>query len=100
MLLPTITAARMVVAWHSQRPNLSVSEKRLFDEHYKTIFRTGYDPASVLALQTWLNAIEEARPDLALNDVLKGRKILRQIHILFRSVRDNRQREQTAHNGR
>ncbi len=75
--------ARMVIAWHSQRPNLSVNEKRLFDEHYKTIFRTGYDPASVLALQTWLNAIEEAWPNLALNDVLKAGKSYVKFHILF-----------------
>ncbi|MBV9763840.1 MAG: AIPR family protein [Acidobacteriaceae bacterium] len=75
--------ARMIIAWHSQRPNLSVNEKRLFDEHYKTIFRTGYDPGSILALQTWLNAIEEAWPNLALNDVLKAGKSYVKYHILF-----------------
>ena len=31
------TLARMVMAWHCQRPNVSANEKRLFDEHYKTI---------------------------------------------------------------
>ncbi|MBV9157732.1 MAG: hypothetical protein JO097_15820 [Acidobacteriaceae bacterium] len=55
----------------------------MFDEHYKTIFRTGYDPGSILALQTWLNAIEEAWPNLALNDVLKAGKSYVKYHILF-----------------
>lgn len=75
--------ARMVMAWHCQRPNISANEKRLFDEHYKTIFRTGYDPASVLALQTWLNAIEEAWSNLAMNDALKAGKAYVKYHLLF-----------------
>lgn len=46
-----------------------------FDEYYKTLFRTGYDPTSILALQTWLNAIDEAWPNLALNEVLKAGRL-------------------------
>jgi hypothetical protein len=75
--------ARMIMAWHCQRPNISANEKKLFDEHYKTIFRTGYDPASVLALQTWLNAIDDAWPNLALNDALKAGKSYVKFHVLF-----------------
>jgi hypothetical protein len=43
----------MLMARHCQRPNISYNEKKLFDEYYKTRFRTGYDPGSILALQTW-----------------------------------------------
>lgn len=75
--------ARMIMAWHCQRPNISANEKRLFDEHYKTIFRTGYDPGSILALQSWLNAIDEAWPNLALNDVLKAGRSYVKFHLLF-----------------
>jgi hypothetical protein len=75
--------AKMLMAWHCQRPNISYNEKKLFDEYYKTLFRTGYDPASILALQTWLNAIEEAWPNLALNDVLKAGRTYVKFHILF-----------------
>lgn len=75
--------ARMIMAWHCQRPNISTNEKRLFDEHYKTIFRTGYDPENILALNTWLNAIEDAFPNLALNDVLKAGRSYVKYHILF-----------------
>lgn len=75
--------ARMLMAWHCQRPNISYNEKRLFDEYYKTIFRTGYNPDSILALQTWLNAIDEAWPNLALNDVLKAGRAYVKYHVLF-----------------
>ena len=75
--------AKMLMAWHCQRPNISYNEKKLFDEHYKTLFRTGYDPASILALQTWLNAIDEAWPNLALNEVLKAGRSYVKFHILF-----------------
>jgi AIPR protein len=75
--------AKMMMAWHCQRPNISYNEKKLFDEYYKTLFRTGYDPASILALQTWLNAIDEAWPNLALNDVLKAGRSFVKFHLLF-----------------
>ena len=75
--------AKMIMAWHCQRPNISYNEKKLFDEHYKTLFHTGYDPASMLALQTWLNAIETAWPNLAMNDVLKAGRTYVKYHLLF-----------------
>lgn len=75
--------AKMMMAWHCQRPNISYNEKKLFDEYYKTLFHTGYDPASILALQTWLNAIDEAWSNLSLNDVLKSSKSNVKFHVLF-----------------
>lgn len=75
--------AKMLMAWHCQRPNISYNEKKLFDEHYKTLFRTGYNPASVYALQQWLNRIEEAWPNLSLNDVLKAGRTTTKYHMLF-----------------
>jgi hypothetical protein len=75
--------AKMLMAWHCQRPNISYNEKKLFDEYYKTLFRTGYDPASILALQTWLNAIDEAWSNLALNNVLKAGRAYVKFHVLF-----------------
>ena len=75
--------ARMIMAWQCQRPNISSNEKRLFDELYKTIFRTGYDPQAILALNMWLKAIETAWPNLALNDVLRAGKSNVRFHLLF-----------------
>ncbi|WP_437902268.1 AIPR family protein [Sorangium sp. So ce327] len=75
--------AKMLMAWHCQRPSVSYNEKRLFDEHYKTLFRTGYDPKSIAALLTWLNAIDETWASLSLNDVLKAGKTYVKFHLLF-----------------
>jgi hypothetical protein len=75
--------AKMIMSWHCQRPNIAHNEKRLFDEHYKTIFRTGYDPASILALQTWLNAIDKAWDNLNLIDQLRAGRSHVKFHLLF-----------------
>ena len=75
--------AKMMMAWHCQRPSISYNEKKLFDEHYKTLFRTGYDPASMLALQMWLTAIEDAWSNLSMNDVLKAGRTYVKYHLLF-----------------
>lgn len=75
--------AKMLMAWHCQRPNISYNEKKLFDEYYKTLFHTGYNPESILALQTWLQAIDDAWPNLALNDVLKAGRAYVKYHLLF-----------------
>ena len=71
------------MAWHCQRPNISYNEKKLFDEHYKTIFHTGYDPTSVSALNTWLLAIDDAWPNLTLNNALKAGRSYVKFHVLF-----------------
>ena len=73
----------MLMAWHCQRPNISYNEKKLFDEYYKTLFRTGSDPGSIFALQIWLDAIDEAWPNLAMNDVLKAGRSYVKFHLLF-----------------
>ena len=75
--------AKMLMAWQCQRPNIAYQERKLFDEYYKTLFRTGYDPASMLALQTWLNAIEDAWPNLLMDDVLKAARANVKFHVLY-----------------
>ena len=77
------TLAKMFMAWHCQRPNISYNEKKLFDEYYKTLFHTGYDPVAMLALQAWLNAIDDAWPNLPLNDSLKAGRSYVKYHVLF-----------------
>lgn len=74
---------KAVMAWHCQRPNNSYNERKLFDEHYKQLFQADYDPRSMLALQTWMNAIEKAWPNLPLNQTLKAGKSYVQYHLLF-----------------
>jgi hypothetical protein len=74
---------KAVMAWHCQRPNISYNERRLFDEYYKLLFRPDYDPPSMLALQTWMNAIDGAWSNLQLNAALKAGKSYVQFHLLY-----------------
>lgn len=75
--------AKLVMAWHCQRPNMAYNERKLFDEYYKTIFRTGYPPESMLALHSWISAIDVAWPNLALNDELRAAKGYAKYHVLY-----------------
>jgi hypothetical protein len=75
--------AKAVMAWHCQRPNIAYNERRLFDEYYKTIFRSDYNPAAMLALQNWISKISSSWEALNLNEALvAGRSYVRH-HILF-----------------
>lgn len=74
---------KAVMAWHCQRPNISYNEKRLFDEYYKALFRPDYDPKSMLALQTWMSAVERSWPNLELNEALKAGKSYVKFHVLY-----------------
>ncbi len=82
-VIDAATFAKMVMAWHCQRPNYAANEKKLFDEYYKTLFKTGYSPESIHTLQLWLNAIEAAWPNLNLNNELKAGKMHVKYHVLF-----------------
>lgn len=75
--------ARMVVSWQCQRPNLASNEKRLFDEHYKTLFHPELDAQSILALRLWLGEIDKHWPQLDINEAVKAVKGAARFHMLF-----------------
>lgn len=52
------TFAKNLVAWHSQRPNLSYGETKIFDKYFETLFKNkDYPPENVFALNTWMNEV-------------------------------------------
>ncbi|MDR3328169.1 MAG: AIPR family protein [Prevotellaceae bacterium] len=75
--------AKMIMAWHCQRPNTSYNEKKLFDELYKNVFKTDYNPVSILALNTWGSLITETWNTLNLEDVLKASPAYVKYHLLY-----------------
>jgi len=75
--------AKALMAWQCQRPNIAFNEKRLFDEYYKTLFKPDYSPVSILALQTWMNAIDKSWSNLTLNDALKAGRSYMRFHLLY-----------------
>ena len=50
--------AKNLMAWHSQRPNLSYGETKIFDKYFETLFKNkDYPPESVFALNAWMNEV-------------------------------------------
>ncbi|HUO23055.1 MAG TPA: AIPR family protein [Caulobacteraceae bacterium] len=50
--------AKGLIAWHSQRPNLSYGETKIFDKYFETLFKNkDYAPENVFALNAWMNEV-------------------------------------------
>ena len=74
---------KCAMAWHCRRPNISHNENKVFDEYYKTLFRTGYPPENIAALNGWIRAIEMAWPNLNMNNELRAGRAHVKYHVLF-----------------
>ena len=81
------TFAKNLIAWHSQRPNLSYGETKIFDKYFETLFRNkDYPPESVLALNTWMNEVMKTwvpTNPLNLNETLLAMKAYAPFHQLY-----------------
>lgn len=49
---------KRLMAWHSQRPNISYSETKIFDKYFEQLFKRDYTPERIAALQDWMRLIE------------------------------------------
>jgi hypothetical protein len=78
-----VDLGKSIMAWHCQRPNVSYNERKLFDDYFRTIFRPEYDPQSMLALQRWLNIINENWKNLGLNETLEAVRSYARFHMIF-----------------
>ena len=74
---------KCAMAWHCQRPNISHNENKVFDEYYKTLFRTAYPPENIAALNGWIQAIDKAWQNLNMNNELRAGKAHVRYHVLF-----------------
>ena len=81
------TFAKNLIAWHSQRPNLSYGETKIFDKYFETLFRNkDYSPESVLALTTWMNEVMKTwvpTNPLNLNETLLAMRAYAPFHHLY-----------------
>lgn len=79
--------AKNLIAWHSQRPNLSYGETKIFDKYFETLFKNkDYPPESVFALNAWMNEIMKAwvpTNPLQLNETLLAMKAYAPFHHLY-----------------
>ena len=81
------TFAKNLIAWHSQRPNLSYGETKIFDKYFETLFKNkDYPPESVLALTTWMNEVMKTwvpTNPLNLNETLLAMRAYAPFHHLY-----------------
>lgn len=49
---------KRLMAWQSQRPNISYSENKIFDKYFEQLFKRDYKPERIAALQDWMQLIE------------------------------------------
>jgi hypothetical protein len=79
--------AKNLVAWHSQRPNLSYGETKIFDKYFETLFKNkDYSPANVLALNQWMNHVFKTwvvENPLNLNETLLAMRAYAPYHHLY-----------------
>ena len=75
-----------LIAWYSQRPNLSYGETKIFDKYFDTLFKNEYLPEDMYALSFWMNkimAIWTIDNPLSLNGTILTMKAYAPYHFLF-----------------
>lgn len=75
-----------LIAWYSQRPNLSYGETKIFDKYFDTLFRNEYSPEDMFALNFWLQKIMDKWTEdnpLSLNETILTMKAYAPYHFLF-----------------
>jgi AIPR protein len=97
--------AKNHIAWHSQRPNLSYGETKIFDKYFETLFKNkDYPPESIFALNVWMNEVMKAwvpTNPLNLNESLLAMRAYAPFHHLYAvekcfSIANNNQAENVA----
>jgi hypothetical protein len=77
---------KYLIAWHSQRPNISYSETKIFDKYFEQLFRREYTPEKAQALNHWMREIQKIwvnQNPLGLNESLLVMKAYAPYHHLY-----------------
>lgn len=79
--------AKTLVAWHSQRPNLSYGETKIFDKYFETLFKNkDYLPADVSGLNLWMSQVLKtwvSQNPLNFNETLLAMRAYAPYHHLY-----------------
>jgi len=77
---------KYLIAWHSQRPNISYGETKIFDKYFEILFKRDYKPENIQGLNNWMKEImknwTEKNP-LGLNETLLTMKAYAPYHHLY-----------------
>jgi hypothetical protein len=77
---------KYLIAWHSQRPNISYGETKIFDKYFEILFKRDYKPENAQALNSWMKEIQKVWTDknpLGLNETLLAMKAYAPYHQLY-----------------
>lgn len=77
---------KYLIAWHSQRPNISYSETKIFDKYFEQLFKREYKPENAQALNLWIQEINKSwskENPLGLNETLLAMKAYAPYHHLY-----------------
>ena len=77
---------KYLIAWHSQRPNISYGETKIFDKYFEVLFKRDYAPENVQALNIWMQEVNKkwvTSNPLGLNDGLLAMKAYAPFHHLY-----------------
>src|SRR5215831_10711375 len=79
--------AKNLIAWYSQRPNLSYGETKVFDKYFETLFKNKqYSPEDIFALSTWMTKTLETwvtGNPLSFNETLLAMRAYAPYHHLY-----------------
>ncbi len=77
---------KQLIAWHSQRPNLSYGETKIFDKYFDQLFRREYKPENIQALNVLFGTVyskwDKDNP-MELNETLLAMKAYAPYHQLY-----------------
>jgi len=77
---------KWLIAWHSQRPNISYGETKIFDKYFDILFKRDYKPENVQTLNFWMSEIMKCWNEsnsLSLNPTLLAMKAYAPFHHLY-----------------
>ncbi len=77
---------KWLIAWHSQRPNISYGETKIFDKYFEILFKRDYKPENVQALNFWMQEILKCWSSdnpLSLDQTLLAMKAYAPYHQLY-----------------
>jgi len=77
---------KFLIAWHSQRPNISYGETKIFDKYFEILFKRDYKPENAQALNIWMKEVLKTWTDknpLGFNETLLAMKAYAPFHQLY-----------------
>ena len=88
LVVDLLELGKHMIAWHSQRPNISYSENKIFDKHFDQLFSVNrdYPPENVHALSHWMQELRKCwikDNPLALNESLLAMQAYAPYHHLY-----------------